>query len=135
MSAEQEISKPRKKGRGGRPRKDAEQRAGVTITLHATEAEAQAIRRRARASGLSVSRYLVECALSDGRAPDPAAREQRERALFHLRKVGANLNQLAHGYNAAKHGGAARPPAQSDVERAAGAVAAVVAELGGAFGG
>ena len=47
-----------------------------------------------------MSRYLVESALRDVPLPSTADRAQRQRAIFHARKIGVNLNQIAHRLNA-----------------------------------
>src|SRR5215470_18309384 len=52
----------------------------------------------ARIAGLSLSRFLVESGLT-GRAPTPADRMLRERALVQLIRVGNNLNQVARQLN------------------------------------
>ena len=54
---------------------------------------------KASAAGAeSLSRYLVECGLNAPDPPpattDPRQREIRERALFELRRIGENLNQV-----------------------------------------
>jgi hypothetical protein len=87
--------------------------------------EKRALRERAQAAGLSLSRYLVEAALAPDRVPSPADRRRLERALFHLRKVGVNLNQVARKLN----GGEAVPPPQ--LERALEATARAAEELRG----
>ena len=59
------------------------------------------LRARAAAAGLSLARYLVASGL--GGAPPPLSAEeraQRQRAIFHARKIGVNLNQIAHRLNA-----------------------------------
>jgi hypothetical protein len=90
-----------------------------------TDAELERLRARATASGLSLSRYLVECALAPDRIPSPEDRARLERALFHLRKVGVNLNQVARKLN----GGEAVPPPQ--LERALEATARAAEGLQG----
>jgi len=84
-----------------------------------TDAELGELRARAGAAGLSVARYLVEAGLGEA-VMTPAERAARERALFHLRKVGVNLNQLARRLN----GGRAVPPAALEAALAATADAA-----------
>ena len=50
---------------------------------------------------MSLSRYLVASGLRGGPpATTPQERAQRQRALFHARKIGVNLNQIAHRLNA-----------------------------------
>lgn len=48
---------------------------------------------------LSLSRYLVESGLDDGRVASPKERENRERLLFELRAIGRNLNQITARLN------------------------------------
>jgi hypothetical protein len=76
------------------------------FTIRLTLAERRQLGARAAAAGLSLSRYLVEAGLAD-RVSTPRDRAQRDRALFHLRKVGVNLNQIARRLN----GQQAVPPA------------------------
>ncbi|HEX2093943.1 MAG TPA: plasmid mobilization relaxosome protein MobC [Longimicrobiaceae bacterium] len=52
--------------------------------------------------------------------------EVLEGLMFHLRKAGINLNQLAHRENAADLGGAAPPPADAEIEEATQAIREVV---------
>jgi len=73
-----------------------------------TGAELAQLRARARAAGLSLSRYLVEAALAPNRVPSVEDRARLERALFHLCKAGVNLNQVARRLN----GGEDVPPPQ-----------------------
>ena len=57
----------------------------------------------AKKAGLSLSRFLVESGLT-GRAPTPADRMVRERAILQLIRVGNNLNQIAKQLNAQRGG-------------------------------
>src|SRR5215813_3066194 len=57
----------------------------------------------ARKAGLSLSRFLAESGLT-GRAPTPADRIVRERAILQLIRVGNNLNQIAEQLNAQRGG-------------------------------
>ena len=68
------------------------------ILARATTDEHQRVATRAGAAGLSVSRFLIECALTVevARSED---RSQRERALREIRRVGNNVNQIAHQLN------------------------------------
>jgi hypothetical protein len=54
---------------------------------------------RARKAEMSLSRFLVESGLT-GKAPTNEDRNQRERALLQLARVGNNLNQIARQLNA-----------------------------------
>src|SRR5215472_5731295 len=64
----------------------------------ATTDEHQRVATRAGAAGLSVSRFLIECALTVEVASSED-RSQRERALREIRRVGNNLNQVAYQLN------------------------------------
>ena len=54
-------------------------------------------------AGLSLSRFLVESGLT-GKAPTPADRMVRERAVLQLVRVGNNLNQIARQLNSQRGG-------------------------------
>lgn len=71
----------------------------ASALVRCTEQELESLHRRATDAELSLSRYLVECGLQSQNAPDPGARELRERAVFELRKAGVNLNQVAKRLN------------------------------------
>ena len=68
------------------------------ILARATADEHQRVTIRAGAAGLSVSRFLIECALTVEVASSEE-RSQRERALREIRRVGNNVNQIAHQLN------------------------------------
>ena len=68
------------------------------ILARATVDEHQRVVTRAKAAVLSVSRFLIECALTVEVA-NGEDRSQRERALREIRRVGNNLNQVAHQLN------------------------------------
>src|SRR5499433_3553957 len=57
----------------------------------------------AKKAGLSLSRFLVESGLT-GKAPTPADRIVRERAVLQLIRVGNNVNQIAKQLNAQRGG-------------------------------
>lgn len=92
------------------------------FTIRVTGDERDQLRRRARTARLSLSRYLVEAALAD-RPLSRTHRAQRDRALFYLRKVGVNLNQLTRRINSG-----AVVPAEA-LEEALTAVSAAVEQL------
>jgi len=74
---------------------------GCELTIRLSPAEKRQLRERAAAAGLSLSRYLVTGGLLGAPpATTPQERAQRQRALFHARKIGVNLNQIAHRLNA-----------------------------------
>ena len=62
--------------------------------IRAKADEVQRLKAKAKVSGLSLSRYLVECGLASSGQPDPEGRERQERAIFHLRKTLTSINQL-----------------------------------------
>jgi len=66
------------------------------FSVRVTGAELRQLHTRAETSGLSLSRYLVEAGMRPGRVASVEERAQRQRAIFHARKIGVNLNQLAH---------------------------------------
>lgn len=120
----------------------SEQKA-TQINLRLSESEAEAIRNRAQASGLSLSAYMRRCALSG--APSLVL-DTRELKPFYteLRRCGNNVNQIARALNARGVGGASSAEvskALTALEGAADAVAKVLSEsrahrgrIGGAFG-
>jgi len=68
------------------------------ILARATADEHKRVATRAKAAQLSLSRFLIECALTVDVASQED-RSQRERALREIRRVGNNLNQVAHQLN------------------------------------
>ncbi len=70
------------------------------FSVRVTEAERRQLRQRAAMAGLSLSRYLVEAGLRNCPPPSAEERAQRQRAIFHAKKIGTNLNQIAHTMNA-----------------------------------
>ena len=70
------------------------------FSVRVTAAELQQLRARAQPAGLSLARYLVETGLTRQTPAHPEDRAQRQRAIFHARKIGVNLNQIAHRLNA-----------------------------------
>jgi hypothetical protein len=95
------------------------------FSVRVTTEELRALHARARTAQLSLARYLVEAGLSEERVLSPEERRQREAALFHVRKIGVNLNQIAHRLN----GGVVVPPAR--LEAALVAVTQALAQFGG----
>jgi len=70
------------------------------FTVRATVTERQRLLRLARQAGLSLSRYLIASGLAGGPPPLTAdERMLRQRAIFHARKIGVNLNQIARQLN------------------------------------
>ncbi len=80
------------------------------ILLRVTAAEHQALKKRAAKHEISLSRYAVTSALE---RPIPARKQEREQitqTLFELRKIGSNINQIAHALNSARLKNAEAPP-------------------------
>jgi hypothetical protein len=87
-----------------KPKKERKTRRKFTskILLRVTPTEHQRIKKRATEYELSLSRYAVESALRDQPLATKAERERQIAALFELRKIGINLNQIAHGIHSAR---------------------------------
>ena len=69
------------------------------VIVRVTEQELINLRMRAKENKLSLSRYLVEAGLAKDKILTPKEREREERAIFHVRKIGVNLNQIARSLN------------------------------------
>lgn len=69
------------------------------VIVRVTEQELINLRIRAKENQLSLSRYLVEAGLAKDKVLTPGEREREERAIFHVRKIGVNLNQIARSLN------------------------------------
>lgn len=70
-----------------------------SMLVRATEQEVIDLRSRAEEKKLSLSRYLVECGLVKDKILSKEEREREEKAIYHVRKVGVNLNQIAYALN------------------------------------
>lgn len=97
VSGEKESpAKPKKPRRKTGPDKLYPER----FSVRSTKEEHRSLVRKSKAAKYeSLSRYLVECGLNAPEPPpprelDPRQREMRERALFELRRIGENLNQV-----------------------------------------
>jgi hypothetical protein len=98
------------------------------ILARATLDEHQRLMARAKAAELSLSRFLIECGLT----VEVASREdrsQRERALREIRRVGNNLNQVAHQMNMQTG-----TVSHTEVDRAVFAVREVLEKMGVLWG-
>jgi hypothetical protein len=98
------------------------------ILLRVTPAEHLAMKRRAAKHELSLSRFAVTSALQ---AQPPARKQEREQItqmLFELRKIGNNINQIAHALNSARLKSAAPPPA-AEIQAALLSVSSFLAGL------
>lgn len=69
------------------------------LCVRVTEEELEYLQVKADAKELSMSRYLVESGLATNKILNSEEREILERAIFHVRKVGVNLNQIAKVLN------------------------------------
>lgn len=95
------------------------------FTIRTTERERQQLLARAERAGLSLSRYLVESGLTSVPPLSPEEQAQRQRAIFHARKIGVNLNQIARQLNSQA------PVAAAELVAALLAARAVLDELKG----
>jgi hypothetical protein len=82
------------------------------------------LRRRARRSQLSLSRFLVESSLAPPSLPPAQARDERDRALFHQRRAGDQLARLTH---AMERGAPVTPSALDEALRAHAAASSALA--------
>ena len=75
------------------------------ITVRPTDGELKLLHARAESFGYkSLSKYLIERGLKDGVMIQSVERERVERLLFEVRKIGVNINQIAHQMNAGNLG-------------------------------
>jgi hypothetical protein len=85
------------------------------VTLRPTEEKHADLTERAAANDMSLNGYLIWAGSRD--AP-PLALEDRlilMRTREELRKIGINLNQLAHATNSARHGGNGQAPTAAEI--------------------
>ena len=104
------------------------------ITVRATEEEKQNIEQKAEAAGLSVSRFLVESALSGDEMMSSEEREElveELRALYReVRSSAGNINQIAARLNQGRAtGGKAVESALEEIERASESVSEKMEEV------
>ena len=69
------------------------------FSVRVTGDELRQLHTRASSAGLSLARYLVEAGLASDTPPAVEERRERQQALFYVRKVGVNLNQLTRRVN------------------------------------
>ncbi len=98
------------------------------ILLRVTPAEHHAMKKRAAEHNLSLSRYAVESSLSDQPPPTKLEREQKIQMLFELRKLGNNINQIAHALNSARLT-KQPPPSLDEISAAAESVKDLLREM------
>lgn len=95
------------------------------ITVRPTDDELEQLHRRAASFGYkSLSKYLIERGLREGVMIQSTDRERIERLLFEVRKIGININQIAHGMNDGYQG-----YSQAHLDRAMREVERVVSEV------
>lgn len=66
-----------------------------TALVRCTEDELNKIHKKAEVANLSLSRFFVKSALSDGQVLTAEEKEEFKQLRFEVRKVGINLNQIA----------------------------------------
>ncbi len=95
------------------------------ITVRPSEGELKLLHARAESFGYkSLSKYLIERGLKDGAMIQSVERERVERMLFEVRKIGVNINQIAHQMNAGYQG-----YSQQHLDRAMREVVRVMKEI------
>ncbi len=101
------------------------------ITVRPTDGELKLLHARAASFGYkSLSKYLIERGLRDGVMIQTPERERLERLLFEARKIGVNINQIAHQMNDGYQG-----YSQQHLDRAMREVQRVMKEIGQEFKG
>lgn len=110
---------------------DEQKKAKPKITVRPTDGELELLHARAESFGYkSLSKYLIERGLRDGVMIQTPERERIERLLFEARKIGVNINQIAHGMNAGYQG-----YSQQHLDRAMREVRRVMKEIEREFKG
>ncbi len=85
------------------------------ILARTTEKEFAELHDRAKKANLSLSRYLVKSALSDGQVLTIEEREEINNLRYEVRKVGINLNQIAYQINISQRG-KGEPPKDDEID-------------------
>jgi hypothetical protein len=80
--------------------------------IRCTEQELKQLHQRAITSKLSLSRFFVKSALSDGQVLTAEDKEEIRQLRFELYKIGSNLNQISKAFNASRRGNGEEPTAQ-----------------------
>jgi hypothetical protein len=96
--------------------------------VRCTEKELKQLHQRAEVSGLSLSRFLIKSALSDGKVPTAEEKEEIKQLRFEIRKIGVNLNQIAYQINASRRG-ASDPPTTSEIDEIQNLVEQILKKL------
>jgi hypothetical protein len=84
------------------------------IFLRATRLEHLKIKQKAKENNRSMSRFAIEKCLSDEIFQSKVEQENLKNLLFEVRKVGNNLNQIAHSLHLSKLTNTA-PPSQNEI--------------------
>jgi hypothetical protein len=101
------------------------------FTVRADDEEYRALKKLAEKTGWSLSRLLIEATLYHGAKPAEESRAERavfKQLVFEVRRVGVNLNQVAHALHAAHRGGG-MAPAQAELEAVARSIESVLRKL------
>ena len=110
---------------------DGQKKEKPKITVRPTDGELEQLHARAASFGYkSLSKYLIERGLKDGAMIQTPERERVERLLFEVRKIGVNINQIAHQMNSGYTG-----YSQQHLDRAMREVERVMKEIGQEFKG
>lgn len=103
------------------------------VNVRVSERELAAIRRRARAAGMTASEYVRRRALDDADRPVVEADVGLLRAMYaDLRKCGSNLNQCAKALNSGRPPAGMGPSLQDALDSVAAAsrdVSGLIAEV------
>jgi hypothetical protein len=97
------VRPPRRARRGGRPSLPPGEQRRCHLSIALTAAERASLDARAASTGLRPAVYLRQAALTGAAALDQ--RVDLARLHVELRRIGNNLNQIAHAANSALAGG------------------------------
>ena len=104
MSASPDAARSsRRTRRGGRPRLPHDEQRRCHLSIALTAAERAVLEVRASSAGVRPAVYLRQAALAGAAAVD--RRVDLTRLHVELRRIGNNLNQVAHAANSALAGG------------------------------
>jgi hypothetical protein len=92
-----------------------EKKYDKSALVRCTERELLQLHQKAAAADLSLSRFLMKSALSDGKVLTAKEQTEIKQLRFEIRKIGVNLNQIAYAVNASRRG-QSQPPEQSEIE-------------------
>lgn len=81
-----------------------------------TSEELEKISQKAKKASLSISRFFVKSALSDGKVLTAEELDEVQQLRHEVRRVGINLNQIARSLNAWERGQGDQPPGMSEIE-------------------